>query len=48
MWEDGFFDSLNICFEIMRFFLFKIDIYDINRLYIEGFMMDCLLIRLGY
>ncbi len=48
MWEDGFFDSLNTCFEIMRLSLPKTDIHDTNRLYIEGFMTDRLSTRLGY
>lgn len=48
MWEDGFFDSLQTCFDIMSFSLSKTDIPDSSKLYLQGFMTDRLSARLGY
>lgn len=48
MWEDGFFDSLNTCFEIMRLSLHKADIPDTSKGYLQGFITDRLSARLGY
>lgn len=47
MWKDGFFDSLNTCFEMLRICLPRTDIPDSSKSYLQEFMMDRLSGGLG-